>query len=168
MVCAITTPPLTAVFVLMDALSRRFVEVCSTSGRPNSPCRRRVAAAGLPRATYALGVLVRLQAVEGSSQVAAAQLIGQAAEKVYPLAQLAVGDAYQSGQGVPKSLCEAMRRYRKSADNLTPMDWQRLADCYSSGLGPLGTNQALAGNFRVQAVRLRELHRSHNMLSAPG
>jgi hypothetical protein len=116
------------------------------------------AAAGVPRAKYALGMLLRSRAVDGGSEEAAVRYFREAAEQNYPLAELALGDAYRLGQGVPKSLCEALRWYRKSADHLSIMACERLAECYASGVGPLGPNPAMAESYRAQANRLQAVH----------
>jgi len=95
-------------------------------------------AAGLPRATYALGTIYLSGIVDGTPPSAGVALLRQAAIAGYAPAQTALGQCYAQGRGVDfASGAEAVLWFKRGIAGGHATAHDQLASCYRSGYGVL-------------------------------
>ncbi len=116
------------------------------------------AAQGVARAKYALALIKRAHIVYDDAPRDSWTLLREAADQQYPLAQLELARAYESGNGVKPSMAEAMRWYRLAAESGVAEACDRLAEIYSTGTGWTGVDKQIASTYEARAKELREFH----------
>jgi hypothetical protein len=85
----------------------------------------------LPRVEMRMGA----RAYARNDTARAMQWFKAAATRGYPVAEIAVGNIYQQGGGVPRGYAEAMRWYQKAAAQGNLGAETQIAELYQGGLG---------------------------------
>lgn len=125
---------------------------------------RKAAEEGNIMAMYILGGLYEAGRGVDQNSGEALNLFKQSAEAGYGPAQCLLADIYYEGRGVARNYDEAVRWYQaaQKSGQLTPTAAQRLAECYSQGLGGLTVDNRKAeklreGNYNSNTAELLRL-----------
>ena len=101
--------------------------IIASRGLTQAPLWKSAAESGLPRGQYLHG---RWLSVDSEDQVAAARWYRSAADQGNAAAQVALGDVYYYGQGVPEDFAQGIFWYRQAAEQGYARAQNQLGYCY--------------------------------------
>jgi len=99
------------------------------------------AESGDPKAMYDWGLWLEQGGTGKPDLVAAAKWFKDAAEKDYPAAKTALGNAYYYARGLDQDLDKALRWYQRAADDNDPTAMHNLGVIYEHGASTLGIDK---------------------------